>query len=88
MGNYLFVANAGDCRAVLGRRKKGDQHEQFEAIQITKDHTAYEEEERIRREHPDEEDVVIDGTIKGNLEPSRAIGDALFKHDIFNKYLK
>jgi hypothetical protein len=48
MGNHLFVANAGDCRAILGRRKKGDQHEEFEAIQITKDHTAYEEEERIK----------------------------------------
>jgi len=86
MGRHVFVANAGDCRAVLG--KWNSQRKQWQSIQLSSDHTAATEESRLRREHPDEPDVVRNGTIKGNLEPSRAFGDALYKDVMFNNYLR
>jgi len=83
----LFVANLGDCRAVLGRKVENYPNT-FEATQMSNDHTAETEEARLKKEHPNEPDVVQRGAIKGNLEPSRAFGDALFKDKIFNLYLK
>jgi len=84
VGQYLFIANCGDCRAVLGRRIQG----KIVPIQLSNDHTAEAEIERLRREHPNEPDVVYRGAIKGNLEPSRAFGDALLKDKLFNRYLQ
>jgi len=83
----LFVANAGDCRAVLVRKVERDGRSTYETIQLSNDHTAETEKEKLVREHPNEPDVVLKGAIKGNLEPSRAFGDALFKDKIFNFYL-
>ena len=50
----LYVAHAGDSRAVLGRRTASGG---WEAIDLTRDHQpAYEFElERLRKEHPGEE---------------------------------
>lgn len=42
LGTRLYVANAGDCRAVLGRRGKG--------IQLSTDHKPLHEEEKRRIE--------------------------------------
>jgi len=90
VGRHLFIANSGDCRAVLGRRltAQGMHHHRYEAVQLSNDHTAETERERLIREHPNEPDVVVRGAIKGNLEPSRAFGDALFKDKVFNHYLR
>ena len=63
--NRLFVANAGDCRAVLGRRRrrgwvKGVGGEgATEAVALSNDHNAKEESEqaKLRRLHPFEGDV-------------------------------
>jgi pyruvate dehydrogenase phosphatase len=89
VGRHLFIANSGDCRAVLGRKlnAQGARY-RYEAVQLSNDHTAETERERLRREHPNEPDVVVRGAIKGNLEPSRAFGDALFKDKVFNHYLR
>jgi pyruvate dehydrogenase phosphatase len=90
VGRHLFIANSGDCRAVLGRKlnAQGAYQHRYEAVQLSNDHTAETECERLRREHPNEPDVVVRGAIKGNLEPSRAFGDALFKDKVFNRYLR
>lgn len=76
----VFVANAGDCRAVLGKRNGS----KWEAAALSRDHTATSEVEKLRREHPKEPDVVSDGRVKGILQPSRGIGDGLFKAPVFN----
>ncbi len=62
VGKYVFVANCGDCRAVLGRRIQG----RVVPIQLSNDHTAEADQERLRREHPNEPDVVNRGAIKGS----------------------
>lgn len=82
MENTLYVANAGDCRVVLGKRREGDT---WEAIPLSRDHTATTERERLMKEHPNEPDVVRKGRVKGDLIPSRGIGDGLFKIPEFNQ---
>lgn len=81
--NWIFVANAGDCKAVLGK-KVGDG---YIAIPLSNMHTARTEAELIMNQHPNEPDAIFQGRIKGFLEPSRGLGDALFKDKYFNKCL-
>lgn len=66
----LFVANAGDCRAVLGRRRTssslvagwsgGGGEGVMEAVALSNDHNAREkvEQDKLRRLHPCETDIV------------------------------
>lgn len=66
----LYVANAGDCRAVLGRRRRvsalggwgsgGGGDGVMEAVALSNDHNAREkvEQEKLKRLHPSEEDIV------------------------------
>ncbi|KAI9885405.1 MAG: hypothetical protein M1823_002789 [Watsoniomyces obsoletus] len=74
----LRVACTGDSRAVLGRRNA---HGKWTATPLSVDQTGGNEEEaaRLRREHPGEPNVVRDGRILGQLEPSRAFGDSFYK---------
>ncbi|CAN0383577.1 unnamed protein product, partial [Ascophyllum nodosum] len=62
----LYVANAGDCRAVLGRRRRrtwggggGGAEGVSEAIALSNDHNAREltEQAKLRKLHPHEGDV-------------------------------
>lgn len=93
IGNHIFIANAGDCRAVLGRTYitpiscEGGNVLVYEAVQMTNDHTATSEQARLHQEHPNDPEVVSNGRIKGRLEPSRGLGDALFKSKFFNLHL-
>jgi pyruvate dehydrogenase phosphatase len=74
----LFVAGAGDCRAVLGRKD-----EDWEVVPMSRDHTLKDEEEvkRLLRNHPKQEwsGLVSRGRVLGILMPTRAFGDADFK---------
>ncbi|KAH0552876.1 hypothetical protein GP486_006925 [Trichoglossum hirsutum] len=74
----LRVACTGDSRAVLGRRSPSGK---WIATPLSVDQTGanQDEAERLRREHPGEENVVRNGRILGGLEPSRAFGDAFYK---------
>lgn len=73
------VACTGDSRAVLGR-KNGKTGKWF-ATPLSEDQTGSNpnEEARMRAEHPGEEYVIHRGRVLGNLEPTRAFGDAAYK---------
>lgn len=72
------VACTGDSRAVLGRRNPNGT---WTAQSLSEDQTGVTPSEitRLRSEHPGEPNVVAHGRILGNLEPSRAFGDAQYK---------
>lgn len=72
------VACTGDSRAVLGRRNPNGT---WTAQPLSEDQTGGTPSEmaRLRAEHPGELNVVSHGRILGNLEPSRAFGDAHYK---------
>ncbi|RAL09504.1 type 2C protein phosphatase ptcF [Aspergillus homomorphus CBS 101889] len=74
----LKVAVAGDSRAVLGRRGPNGK---WSATALSEDQTGGtpSEMERLRAEHPGETNVVRNGRILGQLEPSRSFGDAFYK---------
>lgn len=61
----MLIANAGDCRAVLGKRGK--------AVVLSNDHKPDSTSERLRIERLG--GVVFDGYLNGDLSVSRAIGD-------------
>ncbi|KAI1616736.1 phophatase 2C family protein [Exophiala viscosa] len=75
----LHVACTGDSRAVLGRRN--GQTGKWFATPLSEDQTGSNPNEvaRMRAEHPGEEYVIRAGRVLGNLEPSRAFGDAFYK---------
>eukprot|EP00842_Homolaphlyctis_polyrhiza_P005419 jgi/Hompol1/5879/HPOL_000178-RA len=90
-GDDIYVASAGDCRAVLGRRveyttpKDATKRKvRYEAVQLTQDHGSDNPDEfaRVHAEHPGE--VVIKyayGCLRllGYLMVTRSFGDAIFK---------
>ncbi|KAJ0229964.1 protein phosphatase 2C 64 [Hirschfeldia incana] len=85
----LYVANAGDSRAVLGQATAGggDVH----ATQLSEEHNA--SFESVRRElqglHPDHPDIVVlkhnVWRVKGIIQVSRSIGDVYLKRSEFNR---
>jgi pyruvate dehydrogenase phosphatase len=84
----LKVACTGDSRAVFGSRSPDGKI--WITNQLSQDQTGSnpQEADRLRKEHPGEEDSVIrNGRVLGGLEPTRAFGDARYKWpvDIQNK---
>jgi pyruvate dehydrogenase phosphatase len=74
----LRIACAGDSRAVLGRRGPSGK---WIATALSEDQTGGTPSEikRLQQEHPGEPNVVRNGRILGQLEPSRSFGDAFYK---------
>lgn len=74
----LRVACTGDSRAILGRR--GDSGK-WVATPLSVDQTGGnpDEEARMRKLHPGEDNVIRNGRVLGGLEPTRAFGDASYK---------
>ena len=71
-----LVANAGDCRAVLGRA--GDK-----AVRLSRDHNAADPEEQARvRAAGGQVTATRDGKLRvsGHIQVTRALGDFSFKH--------
>lgn len=64
-GRTILVANAGDCRAVLGKRGR--------AIELSKDHKPNCPSERHRIEQLG--GAIYDGYLNGQLSVARALGD-------------
>jgi len=82
-GKEVTVANAGDCRAVLGRQLPNGN---WEAVALSRDHEISsnpDEKERLLREHPNEPDVIYHDRIKGHLQPTRGMGDGVYKQMAF-----
>ena len=74
----LRVACTGDSRAVLGRKGSSGK---WVATPLSEDQTGGTPSEiaRIQKEHPGEQYATHNGRILGQLEPSRAFGDAIYK---------
>ncbi|XP_072963706.1 probable protein phosphatase 2C 27 isoform X2 [Typha angustifolia] len=64
-GRMLLIANAGDCRAVLGKRGR--------AVELSRDHKPNCKSERLRIEKLG--GIVYDGYLNGQLSVARALGD-------------
>ncbi|KAL5569191.1 hypothetical protein UlMin_025766 [Ulmus minor] len=86
----LYIANAGDSRAVLGRlEKKTVKH--VKAIQLSREHNASVESvrEELHSLHPDDPQIVVlkhkVWRVKGLIQVSRSIGDAYLKRSEFNR---
>ncbi|OCT84557.1 pyruvate dehydrogenase [acetyl-transferring]-phosphatase 2, mitochondrial [Xenopus laevis] len=79
-GVHLHIANAGDCRAILGVQ---DENGSWSAIPLTEDHNAFNKAEiqRLHAEHPpsEKDTLVADNRLLGILMPFRAFGDVIFK---------
>ncbi|KAI0829675.1 protein serine/threonine phosphatase 2C [Trametes gibbosa] len=76
--SYLWVANVGDCVAVLGQK---DPAGTWRGSVVNSIHNGSNpgELERIRAEHPEETDCTWNNRVLGFLAPTRAIGDAWLK---------
>lgn len=88
-GSKLYIANAGDSRAVLGSFSKDTGT--VVARQITEEHNASIEAVRddLRAKHEDDPQVVVlkHGVwrVKGLIQVSRSIGDFYLKNAEFNR---
>ncbi|KAI8812881.1 phosphatase 2C-like domain-containing protein [Cladochytrium replicatum] len=83
-GDDLYVAHAGDSRAILGVQTPTG----LQALELTRDHQPSNPDElaRLKQEHPGEENTVAyrrgnAGPLRviGGMMPTRAFGDAKFK---------
>ncbi|KMT17568.1 hypothetical protein BVRB_2g036680 isoform A [Beta vulgaris subsp. vulgaris] len=85
---YLYTANAGDSRVVLGKLDKLDKT--VKAIQLSSEHNASFESvrEELQLRHPDDPQIVVlkhkVWRVKGIIQVSRSIGDAYLKKAEFN----
>ncbi|GLB39917.1 putative protein serine/threonine phosphatase activity [Lyophyllum shimeji] len=70
-------ANAGDCRAVIFNPTQEPNNQ----LQQTRDLNAKSpsEQERLAREHPGEEPLIVGGRLFGRLMSTRGFGDAHYK---------
>ncbi|KAI0743790.1 protein serine/threonine phosphatase 2C [Daedaleopsis nitida] len=75
---HVWVANVGDCVAVLGEK---DRSGKWHGSVVNSIHNGGNpgELQRIRAEHPAEADCVWNNRVLGFLAPTRAIGDAWLK---------
>ncbi|KAK7266975.1 hypothetical protein RIF29_19637 [Crotalaria pallida] len=87
--SQLYIANAGDSRAVLGRQDLSTK--EIKAVQLSHEHNASFESvrEELRSLHPDDPQIVVMKhkvwRVKGLIQVSRSIGDAYLKKAEFNK---
>ena len=75
----IFVANTGDCRAVLGQKRGSGGS--FRPLPLSDDQNAQnpKEVERVRASHPGEAGVIVGGRVLGGLMPFRTFGDVDYK---------
>ncbi|KAK2364040.1 putative protein phosphatase 2C [Trifolium repens] len=85
----LYIANAGDSRAVLGRARRGTK--ETLAVQLSVEHNVNIDTERddVRSKHPYDPQIVVMKhsvwRVKGIIQVSRSIGDAYLKKAEFNR---
>lgn len=87
----VYVANAGDSRAIIGRR---DSNGLLQPVCMSEDHNANQprEQRRLEYHHPDEVDLLEPrgGAVylKGCVQTTRSIGDFYLKDPYCNSCLK
>ncbi|KAI0371138.1 protein serine/threonine phosphatase 2C [Pilatotrama ljubarskyi] len=76
--DHLWIANVGDCVAVLGQK---DGSGKWRGTVLNSIHNGSNpgELERIRSEHPEETDCTWNNRVLGFLAPTRALGDVWLK---------
>ncbi|KAI3508634.1 hypothetical protein L1887_23643 [Cichorium endivia] len=85
----LYIANAGDSRAVLARKEKD--FNGFKGIRVSEEHNASYESvrEELRSLHPNDPNIVAlkhnVWRVRGLIQISRSIGDAYLKKPELNK---
>ncbi|KAJ4779317.1 Phosphatase 2C family protein [Rhynchospora pubera] len=89
-GNVLYVANAGDSRAVLAKWGVGEQHPEVHPLSIDYNVKYLERRNELQAEHPNDLnlfDVNNDGIygVRGCVQVTKAIGDVYLKLDEFNR---
>ncbi|KAJ7164978.1 phosphatase 2C-like domain-containing protein [Mycena filopes] len=77
-GMLLNYANAGDCRCLVFDRQDSENEN---SLQQTVDLNAksQSEQDRLKREHPGEELLVVSGRLFGQLMSTRGFGDGYYK---------
>lgn len=86
---WLYIANAGDSRVVMGRLEK--EVKEIKAVQLSYEHNANLEcvRDELHALHPDDPQIVVlkhkVWRVKGVIQVSRSIGDAYLKHTEFNR---
>ncbi|KAI1285425.1 [Pyruvate dehydrogenase [acetyl-transferring]]-phosphatase 2, mitochondrial [Halotydeus destructor] len=78
-----YVANTGDCRAVLGFKRERNDELVVQAMNLSKDHNSdnLDELKRIYSEHPapEKNQIIKHNRLLGQLMPLRAFGDFGYK---------
>ncbi|KAF8496799.1 protein serine/threonine phosphatase 2C [Russula emetica] len=75
----LWVANLGDCEAVLVTPDPDGRLPRHEVLNVLHNGSNATEIARVRRDHPGEPESVMNGRVLGTIAPFRCIGDAPFK---------
>ena len=77
----LYVAIAGDSRAVMGTYDAATKKWTAETLSEDQTGRSVKEVNRVRSEHPknESETVIMRGRVLGGLEPTRAFGDGKYK---------
>ncbi|KAJ4772805.1 Protein phosphatase 2C [Rhynchospora pubera] len=87
--HVLYVANAGNSRAVIGKWGVGD--ENAEAVQLSIDYNANDQDRRneLLLEHHDDPDLfrVVNGSycVRGRIQVTRSFGHLYLKSNEFNR---
>lgn len=84
--NIAYIASTGDCRAVLGLKDRSSKDLTGKTIDLLKEHNSdnISELKRVLSEHPKSEqnNIIRDNRLLGQLMPLRAFGDFSFKWSI------
>lgn len=88
INNKIYVANIGDCRGVLLTEKEDGSYDGIK-MNTKQAATSKKEQARLRKEFPNDEDIVFERSasawyVKRRLMPTRAFGDLHLKHEEFN----
>ncbi|KAJ1695515.1 hypothetical protein LUZ63_012213 [Rhynchospora breviuscula] len=88
--NVLYVANAADSRAVVGKWRDGDENAEEEQLSIDYTTKSIHIRRELQAEHPNDP-VLIDVNnngiyrVRGCVQVTRAIGDVYLKFNEFNQ---
>ncbi|KAF9036833.1 phosphatase 2C-like domain-containing protein [Panaeolus papilionaceus] len=75
----LWIANLGDCQAFMVSPSKDSKEWKVEVLTTSHNGDNDAELERVRKEHPNEPECIVDRRVLGALAPTRCFGDIPFK---------